>query len=687
MSRTRILALFGPVVLLASAAASAHGGVPPPPQPPTEVVYVADYATGRVLRVDFASNLTTVINSDASKLKKLVALLVVNGGAGRIDVIVCNQGGGGGGKLLRYADVESSAFNGTATEIASFSGDLNAVTTDPSGNLFVVSRRGQRGKWEVSKLAKEPGGYGAPQLVVGDITSGEIVDLKIARATAGKLQGGDLLVLSSENPTKVFHFKSDGSLPPDPFNPAFPSGASPQGMAYSGGSGAVNVLFSISGGAVLRRDASGGSLGNFVSGLGNGVFKIAVGFQGGENRAFITQRNGHNVYAARINADGTGTIVDSESRGLNFPQGVGIGNGNGFYVPATASITGAFDTHIGTFKKVSKAGSAEVTCRLLPPDPREFPDPDHPCTARNCADGECIDTDDDDNGEGDEDDGILDFCRRPLFLDELDPQLKHVAVPPDTRAYPIGDAEYGSQAPRKLFLCEGTTSARFQFVRITEDESAFLDWGGEEPACDEENTSRRATFYWCPIPELEPEIHEGPTCINVSTGCGSNVGDLDAYSYFLPAVRDIRPLPDIVEGTDDSNGILPGLGDTLQDFITGGLVPNAGLATALTGLHGDATTAFSRFREFGCRAYKAQALTALGAELPPSSGFPPPSPNSFRGRVLGAPSGSIDDSARNATGELLIRANAAGWVIFNIPAVLPQAECCAEGDDPPTCHL
>jgi hypothetical protein len=615
----------------------------------SEVVYVANYANSLVLRVDFDAGTATAINTDANNVKKLSSLYVRNDG--NIDIVVCDSQAG---NVLIYENVESPTFDGRSQVITSVPSP-DGISADAAGNLYLISsglgsRRGTKQVWFIEKGGLKPGGYFDAQLV-GEVEAKTLEDTKVVKTAGGDLQAGDILVLSRD-PARVLRFRPSGlgwTLVNGPGNPfiTFSAGIEPMGIAFSAGAAGSEILVLTSDGGVLRYSFSGTLIpaAFLPSGLGNGTFKIATGLQAGANRAFITQRNGHKVYAFNILADGSAAAVASVSGGLSFPQGVGIGTGNGAFVPRAAEVTAAFDSQTSTFNNGRQAGIVDVSCRFLGADPREFASP--PLCEASC-DVEC---------EGS-------FCPRSLFLDELDASLAHAEVPSYFRFFQRNGPGAG---PAKPFLCVAKSSAKFSFASILFEADDVLSWPGHaEPQCGPgpDPADHRANFAWTPIPGTsEPPIYEGGKFINLSTGCGnSNRGNVDDYSYYLPVLRDTRPISAVAENE------LVGIKGTLNCLAASIDDP---VETTLRQKAAQAAGAFFRFNKCGNPDAKTAALQRL-AELQQVL-----TDNTNDADCDGGAAGdAFNDCSRNVSGELRVRAQAAVWFVTNTDAPAEPDPCC-----------
>jgi len=623
--QTALLSTALLVVSLASSSAFSHD------QKPNETVFVANSSNGRILKIDFEEGTATVVNTDANLRKGLEGLAVRDDGAGLVNLLVCDRLDG---KVLFYADAA-----GTGTTGATVTAQIpmpDGISLDRDGNAFLVSSgpggaaKQARQVWAIPRGQTAPGGYGPARLIDGANPSDLLADARIVTFPAGTLKKGDLLVLARK-PAQVWLYP--GAVPcADPaactaterqaFVPAdaFPPGTDANGMVQ-GPDG--NLLIVTAAGDVLRYFVPApappaAAFDTLVSGLGNGPFKIAVGFQNvpgpsglvARTRAFVTQRN----ITGRVlsfDLDGATAVQSHEvAAGLEAPVGVGIGTAKAVPTPAGTGTLVTLDHIDSTFDKVNTSGFTDSTCLA-------FTDP------RGTADGS-------------------------LNLKDLDSRLPDRIIPSYVRTFPVGTPTAGDPI---FFVCLADTSAGFvRTIDSHEDEATQL---GYQPDCLDPDPSLQPRFFWVPADGEPPIVEKDGTTmefIDVSSACrntGSNRAITPDYSILLPIVRDTRPVTDIVGFK------LQSLAETLTSFAP--LVRDTGSCTGVystltAGLQA-AIEAFSPTK--GKRkSDPAAAITQL---------------QSFVAVIDGNPS-CFDNSQRNASGELVARAQS---TVFMLSKLVP----------------
>ena len=301
----------------------------------------------------------------------------------------------------------------------------------------------------------------------------------------------------------------------------------------------------------------------------------------------------------------------SVSEGLKAPAGVGIGTGSGAATRTGDFVKVQLNTVTSTFDKVRKSGITDTACVLIP-DPRGG-------------------------------------AQRDISLQELDPTLPDVIIPGFVRAFGLGSPT----GPPTFFLCQGLTTASFHgTIDHLEEEEEWLQW---EPLCDDpKHRDQESRLFWAPIPGSEPPVVESsakgkPVFVDFSNGCAnSNRAVTPDYSYFLPAVQDIRPLKKILGFK------LENLDAALTDLS--GFISGACKKKGTKGTLCQLQEALQRARDaFECRDFAkvAAALDEFMAIIRRDSPVP---------EAGQCQAGSFDNCERNVSGELLARADSAKFM-------------------------
>jgi hypothetical protein len=571
-------------------------------------VYSANSSNGNILLVSFDPPGTTVVNTDANQRTKLSALQIRDDGVDGIHLIACDTQAG---ELLFYANAVGNAL--VIADSSDGPALPDGVSIDAAGNLAFVSSGTGGASQKVAQVwvalrdpacdgggaSCRPGGYRAPLGLLDDdvaatteiggvptlIAAETLEETARVPATSGLLTAGDLLVVSS-SPAMVLRYRaadlqaflaelagnSPGDPPPAelvpdvfihppessvPASRRFPSGAQPSGVAFAPDR---SLLIPIVGGSVLRFDPDGnrrsngaGGFADFANGLGQGKFKIAVGPQGGHQRAFLTNRNGGQVLRFTIGSGTAGQLDGTVTSGIQSPIGITTTTSNNVVTPTGSGVTIA-PTNVleSTFEKVLLAGLTNENVRLLP-DPREAEfdtPPDQP-------------------------------LHRSLLLSELDPDLPDVEIPPYVRSFRLGDPVNGTPT---FILIEAETSAALSgvIVHFGEEETVL----GYSADCDDPSWSARPRLFWAPD-ENDTPIVEGPTFIDITDECGSIRGvSRGDFSFLLPACRDTRDPATITQSKFDG----------LQDLLSDSPCIDRKVRQKLQGSLDSAVRAFSRGR-------------------------------------------------------------------------------------------
>jgi hypothetical protein len=445
----------------------------------------------------------------------------------------------------------------------------DGLSQDPDQNLYgVTSSTGSSidSEPKVWMLRRDeggplPGGYKGPVAYIDTGMPGIelLAETVFVTSNLGTLVAGDLLVLVSDPPEVLRYRAADlaafratlagggtpAELTPDVFIhpptaavPAaqrFPTGATPNGMDLTQEG---SVLVSAGEGKVLHYLANGtrktngsGAFVDFFSGLGNGQFKLASGFQEGALRVFLTDRNGGEVHRFRFAADGTG-VLESTIASAESPNAIDTTTAAISFTPSGSGVVvHSSDVIVSTIENVQSAGVTSITEYVFS-DPRES----EPGAPSNPS---------------------LPLHRALDLHQEISSLLPAgVTIPAYVRAFRKADPVTGlpTGAPTFLLMVAATNAEVQGTIQHIADESLVL---GYSPNCSDANPTLRPKLFWRDNPATdEAPVPEG-NFVNVTNGCGTSRGITFFYSLFLPA-RDTRSLTAIVGSQLDGIGMALG---------------------------------------------------------------------------------------------------------------------------------
>jgi hypothetical protein len=508
-------------------------------------VVACNSSNGQILEIDFEAGTSTLLTNDGGRTS-MQSCEFRSDGAGGLHLLVADRKG-----ELVFFENTSGVGRIVLGISAANPAHPDGLSQDAQQNLYGVTSSTGAAADSVAKVwmlrrasaGPLPGGYAGP---VGYIDS-SIPGIQLLSETIfvtsnlGSLVAGDLLVLASA-PATVLRYRSAELAafraqlaagvvptelvpevflhPPGAAVPAarrFPAGATPNGMDLTQDG---KLLISTGEGTVLLFDADGtrrtNSLGqfvDFVTGLGNGSFKLATGLQDGALRVFLAERNGGVVHRFGLAADGTG-ILESSVTDPESPNGIATTTAAVQLTPAGSGIVvRSSDLIVSTIENVPHAGATSIT-EFVFTDPRESEPgaPTNPSAPLHRA---------------------LDLN---LEISSLLPA--GVTIPAHVRAFRKADPVTGlpTGAPTFVLLVAGTSAEILGTIQhITDDQDVL----GYKPSCTDANLTLRPRLFW----RDNPAAGESPTpegdFINVSNGCGSSRGLTKGYSLFLPA-RDTR---------------------------------------------------------------------------------------------------------------------------------------------------
>jgi hypothetical protein len=513
-------------------------------------------SNGQILEIDFSGLTSTLLTSDSNRVS-MQSCVFRNDGAAGLHLIVADRNG----ELVFFANGMGIGQIILGNDPAN-PAHPNGLSLDPAHNVYGVtsstgsSTASDAHVWMLLRDASGslPGGYEGPVGYIDTAAAGvEELDetiLVTSNFVVGDppmttLADGDLLVLASDPPMVLRYHAVDlaafrtalatGGLPPAELTPEvfihppgaavplanqFPSGHTPRGMDLTQDG---RLLISASEGVILQYGADGTRLTDFVTGLGNGQFKLATGRQDGALRVFLTDRNRGEVHRFGFAGDGTG-ILEASVADPESPNGIATTTAAIEVTPTGSGVTvGATNLMMSLLEFVEIPGATGIM-EVVFPDPRALEvgapaDPSAP-------------------------------LHRALDLNaEISSLLPAgVVIPAHIRGFRTalaGDPPGApSGPPTILFLVADSSAGILGTIQHVADEALVL---GYSPSCADPDPAMRPKMFWRDNPATgEPPIPEN-TFINVTNDCGTSHGLTKRYSLFIPGARDTRPPTEVFE--------------------------------------------------------------------------------------------------------------------------------------------
>lgn len=532
-------------------------------------VTAANASNDAIYTVNFANESIAVKNTDGGSLHSLRSLaFITNGVNNQLDLLAADNGGG---EIVRYcADFDPTATSPKANTAGAvvFSNSTqggpanpDGLSVDSAGNLFLVNQGSGTSTtpqlWvlmQLSSTCAPP--IPAPSPVLIDAASYQpkqtLEETLIAGATiqAGAIQinAGDLLVLTS-NPGLVLLYPGTNGQGPctvlPPVNPCasppqpitlinLPTGVQPGGMAFWPVDN--SLLVTTGTGSILQYEFGPNftpppptfTPPSFVSGLGNGQFKVKTGRQGGNVFAFVANNNGGDI----LEFDATGTLKSRVTNGVQHPQGLAVSNSAFTQFVNCDQQVGGCDLLGNTVIRHTVANSVQQSGNIIEDlcivtvDPRVARYPHGPNQSSTAS---CTAAANDPLGPYTNGLPVSQACGGG-FGNAVIPNSMCGASGSNLSGFALIRTKSGAYSTQGVFPFNGTVIANE--ANLGNSSVAGVLPNDLDPTCEPPATNAPfATLGWVPLPGEAKDI-EGNVVLDIISGCGTSKGASGTASVF-----------------------------------------------------------------------------------------------------------------------------------------------------------